>query len=147
DAGQASKRSPIGDPPHLGTSAVTARSAKAEIGESEYCSRFPHIYYREDIDTQIRLGDVYASVSLVWKNLRTRMRMSHRHPCPIFDRRNRAIVRLMLLADFSHGGDLLGWLGFSTGSRGGICARVFRSRPAPAVRGRRVRATWIAGWG
>ena len=41
DAGQASKRSPIGDPPHLGTSAVTARSAKAEIGESEYCSRFP----------------------------------------------------------------------------------------------------------
>jgi len=40
DAGQASKRSPIGDPPHLGTSAVTARSAKAEIAESEYCSRF-----------------------------------------------------------------------------------------------------------
>lgn len=41
DAGQASKRSPIGDPPHLGTSAATARSAKAEIAESEYCSRFP----------------------------------------------------------------------------------------------------------
>ena len=42
DAGQASKRSPIGDPPHLGTSAATARSAKAEIAESEYCSRFPY---------------------------------------------------------------------------------------------------------
>ena len=27
---------------HLGTSAATARSAKAEIAESEYCSRFPH---------------------------------------------------------------------------------------------------------
>jgi hypothetical protein len=26
---------------HLGTSAATARSAKAEIAESEYCSRFP----------------------------------------------------------------------------------------------------------
>jgi hypothetical protein len=26
---------------HLGTSAATARSAKAEIAESQYCSRFP----------------------------------------------------------------------------------------------------------
>src|SRR5215470_15423221 len=41
DAGQASKRSPIGVPPHLVTSAATARSAKAKIAESEYCSRFP----------------------------------------------------------------------------------------------------------
>src|SRR5262249_20377019 len=28
---------------HLGTNAATARSAKAEIAESEYCSRFPPI--------------------------------------------------------------------------------------------------------
>src|SRR5262249_39493224 len=28
---------------HLGTSAATARSAKAEIAESEYCSRFPYV--------------------------------------------------------------------------------------------------------
>src|SRR5499427_4979665 len=35
------KTVPDRDPPHLGTSAVTARSAKAEIAESEYCSRFP----------------------------------------------------------------------------------------------------------
>src|ERR1700747_3683336 len=28
---------------HLGTSAATTRSAKAEIAESEYCSRFPYI--------------------------------------------------------------------------------------------------------
>jgi len=31
---------------HLGTSAATARSAKAEIAESEYCSRFPQEYAR-----------------------------------------------------------------------------------------------------
>src|SRR5262249_2716328 len=29
---------------HLGTSAATARSAKTEIAESEYCSRFPNHY-------------------------------------------------------------------------------------------------------
>src|SRR5262249_36759648 len=29
---------------HLGTSAATARSAKTEIAESEYCSRFPQLY-------------------------------------------------------------------------------------------------------
>src|SRR5262249_41379727 len=29
---------------HLGTNAATARSAKAEIAESEYCSRFPDDY-------------------------------------------------------------------------------------------------------
>src|SRR5262249_17580525 len=46
DAGQASKRSPIGT--HLGTSAATARSAKAEIAESEYCSRFPISFYAGD---------------------------------------------------------------------------------------------------
>src|SRR5262249_56785324 len=28
---------------HLGTNAATARSAKAEIAESEYCSRFPYM--------------------------------------------------------------------------------------------------------
>src|SRR5262249_21351620 len=28
---------------HLGTNAATARSAKAEIAESEYCSRFPEL--------------------------------------------------------------------------------------------------------
>jgi len=33
------KRSPIGD--SLGTSAATAARLKAEIAESEYCSRFP----------------------------------------------------------------------------------------------------------
>src|SRR5262249_45533892 len=30
---------------HLGTNAATARSAKAEIAESEYCSRFPYDYF------------------------------------------------------------------------------------------------------
>jgi len=39
DAGQASKRPRSRT--HLGTSAATARSAKAEIAESKYCSRFP----------------------------------------------------------------------------------------------------------
>ena len=39
DASQASKRSPIGDSPWH--ERCNARSAKTEIAESEYCSRFP----------------------------------------------------------------------------------------------------------
>src|SRR5262249_19155282 len=40
---------------HLGTSAATARSAKAEIAESEYCSRFPL-----EIDTRlVHTSDIF----------------------------------------------------------------------------------------
>src|SRR5262249_38472702 len=56
DASQASKRSPIGDPPHLGTSAATARSAKAEIAESEYCSRFPIVNFIAMVMVTIPFG-------------------------------------------------------------------------------------------
>ena len=41
DAGQTSKRSPIGDSPWH--ERCNARSAKTEIAESEYCSRFPNL--------------------------------------------------------------------------------------------------------
>jgi hypothetical protein len=40
---------------HLGTSAATARSAKAEIAKSEYCSRFP-ISSKSRPDSEMRRG-------------------------------------------------------------------------------------------
>ena len=49
DAGPASKRPRSRT--HLGTSAATARSAKAEIAESEYCSRFPFVSRRVQLLT------------------------------------------------------------------------------------------------
>src|SRR5262249_8798667 len=63
--GQASKRSPIGDPPHLGTSAVTARSAKAEIAESEYCSRFPKMI--DEIKICSKCGATFSGLPPQWR--------------------------------------------------------------------------------
>src|SRR5215470_1760315 len=39
---------------HLGTNAATARSATAEIAESEYCSRFPYVFTEDPIAQRIR---------------------------------------------------------------------------------------------
>jgi|SRR5262249_3437916 len=64
----------------------------------------PRIYYREDIDTQIRLETVCASVSHVWGDHETQMHMSHVHPCLI---RVRSSVRsngdCSAVAEYAHG--------------------------------------------
>src|SRR5215472_14694845 len=78
DASQASKRSPIGDPPHLGTSAATARSAKAEIAESEYCSRFPYAIHRDDIEFRVFLANLECSL----KFGRIAPTLKRLHACP-----------------------------------------------------------------
>src|SRR6516225_8984393 len=56
DASQASKRSPIGDSPWH--ERCNARSAKTEIAESEYCSRFPRFYHVLESISRGRCGKV-----------------------------------------------------------------------------------------